>query len=452
MDGNELIRFIQDTNRRIGISLPEKWSDCSEVEIGRLFLQGLNTFLFQTYDAIGTTSFEGEEVQYFSEFHRYWEVNHEELLQPEIDLGRTRKASECLSKAVTEYGPSILRVTTDTLGLSPKAIAQARFLTANQDFRVPPEKAYGNYIENVQLYDPELIVADPMPLLRSINAVSSSQTDKRVDFAKNAAGFLVSRGIGAYDIAQLCNNDAPTIRDTLVAQQNMGYGLKKANMFVRDMTEFGVWPNLSGLDQIDVASDINTMKLALRTGILHTAMPLLSSFLDVFCWQYECIDHSSSLAWRKVWELWKSDYPSTAPQSPCSLDFLLYSIGRQYCKRIVTEFRCLQGHTHFAFGGRERYCPECRRSGARNTQVVVRQLLPCQVDPRLLPREAGRLLLPDNKLLRDFDGCCIFSRVCQPNGSGFVEFDPPKSISVRGRTGWTSSLSDRTRGGGGMMG
>jgi hypothetical protein len=452
MNNNELMQFIRDVNMRMGIALPAQWSGYSEVEIGRQFLQGINLFFFQTYDAIGNTSFEGEAIQYFSEFHRYWEANYQELLRPEIDPGRTRKAAECLSNAVTEYGPSILDVTTDTLGLSPEAIAQARFLTANQDFRVPPEKAYGNYIKNTQLYDPELIVADPMPLLRSINAVSSSQTDKRVDFAKNAAGFLVSRGIRAYDIAQLCNNHAPTIRDTLVAQQNMGYGLKKANMFVRDMTELGVWPNLSGLDQIDVASDINTMKLALRTGILQTAMPLLSSFLDVFCWQYECVDHSSSLAWRKVWELWKSDYPSTAPQSPCSLDFLLYSIGREYCKRMVTEFRCPQGHTHFAFGARERYCPECKRSGVRNTQVVARQLLPCQVDPRLLPREAGRLLLPDNTLLRNFDGCCIFWQVCQPKRSGFVEFDPPKSISVRGRTGWTSSLSDGTRGGGGMMG
>ncbi len=53
----------------------------------------------------------------------------------------------------------------------------------------------------------------------------------------------------------------------LVNTPNMGYGLKKANMFIRDMVELKVWSALENFDKIDVASDINTMKLALRTRI-----------------------------------------------------------------------------------------------------------------------------------------------------------------------------------------
>ena len=76
-------------------------------------------------------------------------------------------------------------------------------------------------------------------------------------------------------------------------------------MFIRDMVELGVWPDLSGFDRVDVASDINTMKLALRTGILKTDIPLISSFLDIFCYQYGYIDEMSAQAWRVVWEEWK---------------------------------------------------------------------------------------------------------------------------------------------------
>ena len=66
----------------------------------------------------------------------------------------------------------------------------------------------------------------------------------------------------------------------------MGFKEKKADIFLRDMADFEVWNYSSGSEQINVASDANTMRVALRTGILKGRTPLLSSFLDVHCYQY----------------------------------------------------------------------------------------------------------------------------------------------------------------------
>jgi len=58
---------------------------------------------------------------------------------------------------------------------------------------------------------------------------------------------------------------------------------KKADMFMRDMQELGVW-ELKQFEEVSVASDMNTMRIALRVGIVRVRIPLLSSFLDVFCY------------------------------------------------------------------------------------------------------------------------------------------------------------------------
>jgi len=338
------------------------------------------------------------------------------------------------------------------LGLYPQAVAQVRFFTANQDFREPPENQFGKYFEDSTSFDAEDIAAEPEDFLKFLGMTRLSQTDKRLDYARNAARFLLEKGISAYDIAEYFNNDAVQIRKALVNAPNMGYGLKKANMFIRDMVELKVWSALRNFDGIDVASDINTMKLALRTRILRSDIPLLSSFLDVFCYQYGYIDEISARAWRAVWEEWKKFDPATAPPSPCQMDFLLYRIGREYCDDTVVQYTCENGHRFYYFGARLRNCPICRRAGIRTSAEPKRRFLPCQLSPSDLPRERGKLLLRGDNLLRIFDGVCIFENVCEPKTEKFRALNPPKSISIKGRTSWTSSYAYRERGGGGMMG
>jgi hypothetical protein len=194
------------------------------------------------------------------------------------------------------------------------------------------------------------------------------------------------------------------------------------------------------------------MKLALRTRILETDIPLVSSFLDVFCYQYSCIDEMSASSWRAVWEEWQKFDPSTAPSSPCRLDFLLYRIGREYCKDNLVEYKCEHGHTFFNFGAQAKLCRVCRENKQRGEATAQRWMLPCQTSLSNLPREDGVLMLKETNLLRVFNGTCILEGTCQPKAPEFRLFDPPKSISIKGQTSWTNSTADRDRGGGGMMG
>lgn len=431
MLSNNLTPLLHDLADRAGVKSPLLLSNIKEVLFAERFLS---------------------EISQSSEFHKFWEAHHREIINAKIDRSQARLAAQSLNKAILSYGNRLLTVTHDTAGLSKQAIAQVRFFTANQDFREPPENPFGRYLEDPSQFDADVILGSPSEFLNFLGMTRLSQTDKRLDFAKNAATFLISNGITAFEIAQHFGNDAAQIRAALVNAPNMGYGLKKANMFIRDMVELGVWPNLHAFDRVDVASDINTMKLALRTGILQTDIPLLSSFLDIFCYQYAYIDEMSAQAWRVVWEEWRKSCPKTAPSSPCQMDFLLYRIGREYCDDKIVSYECDEGHVFFHFGAGLRNCRLCRGAGRRIPAHGRARLLPCQIASRDLPREDGVLLLSDSNLLRTFDGICIFEETCKPKTDGFQALNPPKSISIKGQTGWTNSYAFRDKGGGGMMG
>ena len=449
---DDLLKFIAEVNKRMGISLPREWQKLGQTQIARRFVGGLNEYFFQTYDGIGTTEFQGEQFQYFSDFHKFWEIHHEEILNARINKEQAKTAARCMASAVMKYGTQIFNVRHETHGLPPRAIAQVRFFTANQDFREPPERQFEKYLQDKTRFEAAVIAEDPADFLRFLGLTRLSQTDKRLDFAKNSAGFLISKKINAFDLAKLFNNNAIEIREALVAAKNVGYGAKKANMLIRDMVELDVWPGLSHYDEIDVASDINTMKVALRARIIQTDIPIISSFLDIFCYQYGYIDTMSAKAWRTVWEEWSKLNPKTAPRSPCVMDFLLYRIGREYCKDILVEFRCEDGHRFFNFGAQQRKCRLCLEKGKSTNVKQVSRMLPCQAESADLPREEGALLLKRENLLTTFGGICIFEPTCTPKTPNFVPFDPPKSISIKGQTSWTSSYAERKRGGGGMMG
>jgi len=447
-----IVKFIAEVNQRIGIALPSSWPKADEIEIARRFIEKLNEYLFQTYRGIGIThALDDEEFQYFSEFHKFWEAHHREILNVRFSQSQVAAAARALHSATKTYGSSILKldIAKQVGGLAPQAVAQVRFFTANQDWREPPENPWAKYLEDPAIYEPIEIRDDPSTFLKELGVTRLSQSDKRLDFARNAARFLIERQVTAYDLAKLCNYDAAQIRDTLVTQANMGYGPKKANMFVRDMYVLKVWPNLTNLEAIDVASDVNTMKLALRARILQTDIPLVSSFLDIFCYQYEYISVASASAWRLVWTKWKEENPETAPASPCLMDFLLYRIGRDYCDDIAVLYQCQDNSSHcfWHFGARLKRCRYCRSETER-----IESLLPCQVPKDQLPRQAnGQLMLNEQNLFSKFDGVCILEPVCSPRSAMFKKLSPPMSISIKGRTGWTQSYSYRDQGGGGMM-
>lgn len=444
-----LQNFILALSYEIGVSVPDDWeSGIDEISLAQKFLEKLNEYFFQTYDGVGVTSLNDKEYQYFSEFHKYWESHHAEIINAHINYEQARNTAQALHQARTMYGEDIFNVTLNTHGLTRQSIAQVRFFTANQDFRKPPEDQFGRYLEDDTQFNEHNIQENAAAFLDFLGMSNLSQADKRLDYARNAAHFLIERNITAFQIADYFECDAQKIREGFLLNVGMGYGRKKTDMFIRDMVELNVWTNLSNMNVIDVASDRNTMKLALRTQILQTDIPLLSSFLDVFGYQYGYIDEMSAAAWRAVWEEWARLHPETVPSAPCMMDFLLYRIGREYCDDKLVEYVCENGHRFYNFGARLKRCRQCR-----SIITPIKWLLPCQAHPHELPRnEDGQLLLGDPHLLRTFDGVCIFETVCRPKTEGFKKLSPPKAISIIGRTGWTESYALKGEGGGGMMG
>jgi len=434
---------------RTGIFLVDGWDKITDdVTLSRRILERLNAHFHQTYDGNGVGTLNEEEYQYLPDFHKYWESHHAEIINARIDRQQARIAARALHEARLKYGENIFNVTLKTHGLSKQAIAQVRFFTANQDFRESSDNQFGKYLEDDTQFDARTIADDPADFLKFLGISRLAQNDKRLDFARHAAEFLLERGMTACNIATFYDNDAEKMREGFLANVGMGYGRKKTDMFIRDMAVLGVWPDLSNLQVIDVASDRNTMKLALRSRILQTEIPLLSSFLDIFGYQYGYIDAKSAAAWRAVWEEWQATEPATAPVAPCMMDFLLYRIGREYCEDRMVEFVCEKGHRFFHFGAKLKLCRQCRA-----TLTPVRRLMPCQVQANQLPRDGdGTLLLKDTNLLRTFGGVCIFESTCRPKDGDFRKLAPPKAISIIGRTGWTDSYAVKDEGGGGMMG
>jgi len=440
---------IANFQLQTGILLVNDWDTITDdVTLARRVVERINAHFFQTYEGIVISILNEKEFQYFPDFHKYWEAHHAEIINGRIDRQQARTTAHALHEARVRYGETIFEVTLNTRGLSKQAVAQVRFFTANQDFREPPEDQFGKYLDDDTQFDARTIAEDTAGYLSFLGMSRLSQNDKRLDFAKHAAGFLLERQINAYKIAEFHDNDAEKIRSSILANVGMGYGKKKTDMFIRDMAVLGVWPNLSNMQVIDVASDRNTMKLALRTRMLQTDIPLLSSFLDIFGYQYSYIDAMSAAAWRTVWEEWKVIEPTTAPAAPCMMDFLLYRIGREYCKDRLVEFVCENEHRFFHFGAQLKRCRQCRAS-----LTPVRRLIPCQINANQLPHdEDGTLLLDATNLLRTFGGVCIFESTCRPKASDFRKLSPPKAISIVGRTGWTDSYAFKDEGGGGMMG
>lgn len=91
---------------------------------------------------------------------------------------------------------------------------------------------------------------------------------------------------------------------------------------------------------------------------------------------------------------------------------------------------------------------ESRRGGALATEY----LLACQLATEELPRDdSGGLFIGHQNLPHALDGRCPFDPVCEPRSSSFRAYEAPRSISVKGQTGWTEAYAEGDMGGGGLM-
>ena len=426
---NELETFLANIDAICG-----EYNNLS-IENARAVIKEINAFLYTNYPGIGNVDALGSEYEYFSDFHKYWKEHHKEILNIQIDKTNCERVADVLHEVYVKTEGRVFRSLYDTNGLSDEEVCQVRFLTANQDFR--GSRSF-EQLSNIYKNDPDIFAIDyiverPEEFLHKIKVTDLSQTDKRVKFAKTVGQFLQEKHSTPYELMDYYDNDVYAFRKDLIDYKGAGYGNKKTDMFIRDMVMLGIWENVNGFEKIDVASDVNTIKVALRTGILKTEIPLLSSFLDVFCYQYAYVDEMNAKAWRTVWEIWNSKYEESI-SSPCLLDYFVYRIvGKEFCKENLFTYRCVQGHKFYWNTRGKSVCPECRNK----CEVIEGQYM-CNSDE-------GKIVTA--RILPEYDNC-PFRVVCEKNNK---KLQPPKSISILGKTGWTSAYAKIGCGGGGLM-
>jgi len=303
-----------------------------------------------------------------------------------------------------------VRVVADTLNLTKEQIAQVRFFTAIQDFKIDIGRKgnpYEIYKQKPECFDPKRILQNSLLVDTFLDSIGAdSQGDKRKDWMRSAAQLLLTDYKGAaFNICQKHENDPTEIRRALTTTEGYGFSKKKADMLLRDLADLGVWSYGRNADSLDVMSDANTMRIALRTGILRFRIPLLASYLDVYCSQYELVDQKNCEAWREVWHQWNNIPGNHRPPTPASMDYLIFRMGKLSCKKST------------------RKCPPEKPATKKKIESLFRQ----------------------DQLLYDSEGYCIFKEIC-PNERKPLQ--PPKSISILGRTGWNSGITNEGGGGG----
>ena len=421
------------------------------VKQARDIVNELNRFLYTSNSNLGVVTELGQEFPYFSEFHKFWHQHHKEILDLQISSEACEEVADALYDVYVRTNGKAFKEIYDTNGLNAEDICRVRLLTANQDFRGSRSffELSRTFIDDPTLFDEHSIVNTPEDFVKSIGITSLSQNDKRVQYAKRISQFLIDNNSSPYGIINVFNNDVSLLRAALINYDGAGYGNKKTDMFIRDMIVLGVWNNVEGFDSIDVASDVNTIKIALRTGILKSSIPLVSSFLDIFCYQYGYVDEMNALAWRKVWEIWRTKYPNQTIDSPCLLDYFIYNVvGKQFCKYSLHYFVCEKEHGFYWHSSRNKTCQECYRiSGERNKAKLLYSSLPCEVDE-------GRIAIDKTEFAQSNIASpnyhqCPFKQICDKYGNKYLM--PPKSISIMGQTGWSTAYAKENAGGGGLM-
>ena len=398
---SDFLKFLQKLAGCCGLIFDtSKFKGGDEYELAAVILNEINRFLYQKRAGLPS--------EYISEFHEYWEENHEKILSPQINPN-----GECLAVAkVLEgiYKANTIKVQLDTLDLTKEEIANVRFFTAIQDFNIDVHarsNPFEFYKRHPDCFSPKKVANNDLLVDELLNFLGAqAQRDKRKPWMLNAAKLLVEQyDSSAFKINDVHDGDVVKIVKALTAEERYGFSTKKTHMFLRDMADLGVWKYKRNIERLDVMSDKNTMRVALRTGILQLRIPLLASFLDVFCFQYSMVDKLNREAWRTVWEEWGKIPKNHRPPTPASMDYLIFRLGRISCRP------------------NKRFCPPEKQ----------------------VPEKKFESLIPQDRLIFREDRYCIFTDVCRLERK---ILNAPNSISIEGRTGWKSGKSSEGGGGG----
>jgi len=398
---SSFLRFLEKIAARCNMNFNSAmYTKDEEYELAANVLSDINTYLYQKKETLPS--------EHISEFHKYWKEHHQDVLAPKVNPG-----GECLAVAhVFEniYKRNRIRVQLDTLDLTKEEIANVRFFTAIQDFNIDVHarsNPFEFYKRHPDCFNPVKIKENSLLIDELLNFLGAySQRDKRRPWMLNSVRLLVEKyGASAYNINQVHKKDVEEIVKALTAEEKYGFSAKKAHMLWRDMADLNVWKYERNIEKLDIMSDKNTMRVALRTGILQFRIPLLASFLDVFCYQYSLVDRLNRLAWRKTWEEWGKIPSNHRPPTPASMDYLIFRLGKIACRP------------------NKRFCPPGKNISVQKLESLIPQ---------------DRLIFTDSRY-------CIFSNVCRVERK---MLNAPNSISIEGRTGWKSGRTNQDGKGG----
>lgn len=438
---SELKEFLERLNRIVG----EEDIDNNILKAQQV-VREINEFLFNTQDGLGQVYELENYYSYFSPWHKYWTDNYEKILSLEIDNDKCEMVANKLHEVYLRTNGRAFTEVYDTCGLNNAQVCKIRFLTANQDFSGSREfsELAEIYKKDPSIFDIDSIIESPEDFLKKIKVVDLSQNDKRVQYAREIARFFKEHKCEPIDIIDAYDRDVVALKNDLI-QRGRGFAEKKTNMVIRDMYVHGIWNNIKRFAEIDVPSDINTVKVALRTGILKSAIPLLSSFMDIFSPQYDIVDKMNAKAWKSVWEIWNTKFPNESIPAPCMLDYFVYrTIGREFCNPNLYVYTCEYGHEFKWNNGLKKKCITHKCDG----KVISKtRCLPCIDDD-------GDIVIKNTKFYKSEIANpniseCPFKSICDETNKRNLQ--PPKSISIRQRTGWETAYTNKGDGGGGLM-
>lgn len=349
---------------------------------------------------------EGVPNDHVSAFHVWWEKHAAEVLGLTVDDEQCRLVAEVLERHFSRASLAASHFPPPP-GTDPQAIANCRFFSAAQDFggrfrRSPFELL----AQDAEYFSPAHLLANPERVdgfLRHTGA--EAQYDKRRDYVRNGAEWLQANyGGEAFNLHEANGRSVRKLSKAMTVKTvGMGFSAKKTHMFVRDLFDWGVWDPAIDIHELDVASDANTMRIALRTGVVRLKIPtLLPSYLDIHSPQYELVDDANVRAWRRVWEVWGELPDNHRVPAPAFFDFFIYTLGKTTCRK--TTPRC-------------KATSRCSKLGQDDCPAAGSDVC---------------------------DGYCPLRNVC-PEETRILQ--PPKSISIFGRTGWGSGSTNE---GGGL--
>lgn len=146
------------------------------IEEVRFILSKTNEYFYTYSQNLGTTFILEDNYEYFSEFHKFWEKYHRQILNPTIIENKCNEVVEILNKLYLDYGKELYYELYDTFALNPDEICLIRYFSANQDFRGSRDFAdlARIYSDDPTIFDVRKIYNDPEDFLRRLKLLQKS--------------------------------------------------------------------------------------------------------------------------------------------------------------------------------------------------------------------------------------------------------------------------------------